>query len=195
MFERGAASVGRGTVNGNDDGDSGILSRLDGIQGSLTTLETELANENELRGKRIATTERNSRWLALAVAVALIVGMIGIYNGIQGRHTAHAARQAAEQAKAALHEAQVNTTEARKSACLNANVSQRQARTAAQLQINYLVYFTKNPTPAQQAQIQVFLHGTDGKSGYYKTIDDGLPFRDCSPAGIAAFYATASRGP
>lgn len=74
---------------------------------------------------------------------------------------------------------------ARIAACTNSNVEKLAVRLAVQRSLLTLARPGVPITPEQQTTIDA----------YNKAVNDGLPFRDCSPGGIAAYYRNPPSDP
>lgn len=155
--------------------------------------------ENIKRDQRITSNNRsirNTRIVgAIVVALVTIVAVIGVGVGISGRSDAHAASSAARHAQieaaraaTALARYKEQQADARKVACDQSNhardievaAQKKQIRALLTLAITASVRPGQDPTSAQR-----FLNAV--LPGYDKTVEDGHPRRDCTPAGIAAY--------
>lgn len=142
----------------------------DRLDVKLQGLRDDLADEAAKRDVRIRTNRR-ATWAALAVgAIGIIVGGVGI-------------RQ--------VHDANASRAQRTLAACLQANDQTDRSITAAEATsddfIDYLGTAAKaNPT-TDAKKLQTFIDGA--KAAQHTVIEKNYPKRDCSPAGIAAFYA------
>jgi len=177
----------------------GIAVRLADLQESVDRLEGEIANENRLRGLRIAKTERTTRWAVRAAFIGILVGVLALVAaglGIRSAHDAHAsaktAQAAADKAQRALDASKAATQDARVNSCLQANRAQFQEIDAQIVQshnfVNLLATASGKPiTPPEQVIIDRVNQQQDD------LIRKGHPQRDCSPEGIAKYLSNPKK--
>lgn len=166
------------------------LARLtDSIDRTMQREEEErerrfLAQEKSIRGQK-----RITRWALIIAAGSALIALIAIVAVIVAIVAASEAKVAASDSKAALAATSAGTVEARISVCLNANDQAEKAKQSDKREFRKLVTaLAPHPTPQVQARITRFF--ADPKEGFDVLADHGHPLRDCSPAGIAAFYAS-----
>lgn len=115
--------------------------------------------------------------LALLAVISLGIAGVGLIVGGIGVKAAAEANDNAEQIEA-------DRAQALSSGCIQYNVQRAQTRAALKLSLRALAP-PGDLTPAQQAALD----------GYGRAVDEQLPFRDCSPAGIDAYYREPPKDP
>ena len=133
--------------------------------------------EKEMTGLRIAlaTTDRRSRWSRSVAVVGVVAGIIGGAVGIGGVVVGASAQATADDLATTRTEAQV-------SACVQDNLATRRTRDALIAGVSVLAQPSPTRGPNEQASVDRFV------VEYTRHISNALPFRDCSPGGIASYY-------
>ena len=138
---------------------------------TIDVLNTEVA------GLRIAliSADRKARRGQTVGTVGVVVGIIGGAVGFFGVLVGANARATAEDLAEARKESQV-------SGCVQANLSTQRTREALKSGVSILSQPDPRRSDAGQASVDRFVIEYSGK------VDAALPFRDCSPDGIRAYY-------
>lgn len=128
---------------------------------------------------RIASSQRKTRWQRRAGIIGLVAGIIGTIAGFR--------------AQIAIDEMRHQRSEARITACRNDNDTAEKINHLGGALKQIITFATPpNParTPEQQMRAEQFVAQADG------VVDDAkVPPRDCSPAGIEAFYSATTTIP
>lgn len=162
-----------------------ISARLDAVQESLTTLEREISKENRLRVRRIAKSEKASKWARRIAVVGILGACVGGYLGWQGNTNASTARDAADRANEALSLYKDATADARFGSCMQQRSSAVNAIVSSHNHDVILADQIEPPPRAPLTQLAVdralaALHASDVTNNRK---------RDCSPTGIADFLS------
>lgn len=128
---------------------------------------------DELKAHKPILVKSNRR--ANAATVVGIVGVVGVAVGAVAIFS-NANR---------LDDAEASRTSARVVACVQANLYTDKVRTALVAGLLTFIPDPEHPTPQQQQAID----------GYTNAVELILDYRDCSPEGIAAYYANLPPDP
>jgi hypothetical protein len=142
----------------------------------LIATSERLSGELAAHKRQLAVTDKRAKYAKAASIVGMFVGIIGIAVGVQAWSTAHDLDQLVETR-------QRETTEARISSCVQFNVQRAETRAAMKLALGSLV-----PTTATEQQRLAL-------ETYGKSVDLGLPYRNCSPEGIEAYFKSPPKDP
>lgn len=144
------------------------------LAAALESTQVAFVANQEAFEARLVASHRKWRWVRRGTVVAAIVGCIGTWAGLGARH--------------AIDEMKAQRRESRVTACrsynddLAANVNKLNDRT--QNLLRSATASNPNRTPEQQATVDQFLQN---ELDEYEQIK--VPLRDCSPAGIDAYYS------
>jgi hypothetical protein len=135
----------------------------------------------EMRSLRVTMEQANqrSKTAQMVAVIGLLVGLIGIYAGV----TAHNASNKAAKLAA---EIEVQRDEQLTSACIQFNVQRAELRDTFKKTLRSLA-------PVSDEQLTEAQH--HALDTYNAAVDANLPFRDCSPAGIAEYYSNPPDDP
>jgi hypothetical protein len=144
----------------------------------LITHIDQLQDELAVHRRMIASQGRRVNWVRRGMLAALVVAVLGVAVGAAGAITAN---DVSEQT-AAIREVRETS---RVGACIQANVLIAQTRAALKASLLALAPDPANLTERQQQLIDA----------YNASVDLQLPFRDCTPAGIDAYYEAPPADP
>lgn len=151
-----------------DDVDRALLHRVDV---SAERLETSLRDTRESLQRKIVRA-------STAVAIAVLAALLAIFVGYRSLEVARRVDREAD------GRAAENVT-ARIAACVQFNSQRAETRAAMKLSLASLLPAGQTVTEAQQKALDT----------YNGAVDDGLPFRDCSPSGIDAYFKFPPKDP
>lgn len=138
----------------------------------------ELGHEMAVHGAALKVTDRRSRWARTVGTIGVIAGIIGGVVGAGGVLVGASARATAEDVADARREAQVGS-------CIQANVTTERSREALVNGLLAILPPGQEPTEKQQEIVD----------RYTKQVEEALPFRSCSPAGIEAYLRNPPADP
>lgn len=143
------------------------IAQVDALIGVIRDLQTELTATRVVVEKSLRRSRTAILLSVLSIALIFLAGA-GVIVNYQALHAVNQAR-----------------TEARIVTCIQDNITISQLRTKLPEALLTLVPPGTTLTPDQQARVDA----------YTESVEMGFPFRDCSPAGIAAYYADLPSDP
>lgn len=135
----------------------------------------ELSRDIAAHKAALAVADRRSRWARTAALVGILVGVLGVAVGIGGAIFG-------VNAQATADDIARERTDARAGACVQANVTTQRTRDALIAGVSVIDVPDPNRSPDRQQAIDRFI------ANYTAHIEAALPYRDCSAAGIAAYF-------
>jgi len=125
---------------------------------------------------RLATADRRARWARSVAIIGVIAGIVGGAVGAGGVIVGASAQATADDLAESRRETQ-------QSACVQANLTTWRTRGALIAGIQVLAAPDPRRTEAEQARVDRFV------VEYTTSVHNALPYRDCSPRGIAQYFA------
>lgn len=150
----------------NNENDSG-LEQLDRLESTIKTLNKVL----DVHKVELNKAQNVAKVGVIVGIIGIVVGLVGGAVGLDGRSQAQAIKKA--------------RTEARTSACIQANVATSGTRNAL---ITGLLVFADDPqhlTPKEQLIL----------NAYTLQVEKAQPYRDCSNSGIEEYYSNPPDDP
>lgn len=151
--------------------DEQIIAELVAVNAALDGVRDDMEREGFKRDVRIRTNRR-------ATTAAIAAAVIGIAVGLYGIH--------------AVADANAQRRQRTVAACLQANQQTDRSITAAVATsdnfIDYLGNAAKANPKTDLTKLQQFVDGS--KAAQHAVIAKNYPKRDCSPAGLAAYYSS-----
>lgn len=141
---------------------------------SIDSLESAFA----VHKQALARAEKRTKYAKSASIVGMLVGIVGVAVGVTAWGVADDVRELSA-------DRQRETVEVRTSACVQFNVQRNEVRSTMKLALTSLAPPEAARTEAQRASLEV----------YSKAVDLGLPYRDCSPQGIEAYFKSPPKDP
>lgn len=137
-----------------------------------------LATTLEVHRQTVISANRRSKYAIIGMIVGIAVAVIATMYAAN-------ARELSTDVRGLQNAAAADTTQARTSACIQFNAQRAEIREAIKSSLFALVPPNVTPTPAQLATFDI----------YNRSVDAGLPYRDCSPAGLAAYFKSPPSDP
>lgn len=131
----------------------------------------KLAVEIAAHKAQLTIADRRSRWARTASMVGIVVGVVGIAVGLGGAVFGLAAQTTADDLADSRRETQV-------SACVQQNVTTERVRVALVQSLLAILPPGQEPTDAQKLIVD----------RYTTQVEQALPYRSCSEAGIKAYF-------
>lgn len=123
----------------------------------------------------LVVADRRSRWARTVSVVGICVGILGVAVGIGGALFGMSAQTTADDVGQARRDNLI-------SGCVQQNLTTQRTREALVAGVSVLTNLNPNRTPDEQAAVDEFVRR------YTTQVEGALPYRDCSPAGIATYY-------
>lgn len=138
----------------------------------------------EVSGLRFAmiNADKRAKWARSVAIIGVVAGIIGLTVGFIGVTVGASAQSTADDLAATRTETQI-------SSCIQANVSTQRTKEALKSGVSVLTQPDPRRDSAAQASLDRFI------VEYSAKVDAALPFRDCSPRGIAAYFARPPADP
>lgn len=135
------------------------------------------ALKGEMTGLRLAliTADRRARWARSVAIVGVVVGIIGGAVGAGGVVVGASAQDTADTNTRNRKESQI-------ASCVQANLTNQRTRDALIAGVSVLTQPDPRRGEIEQARVDRFV------VEYSRHINAALPYRDCSPGGIVAYY-------
>lgn len=149
-----------------------FVDKVDELTGEMRNHEAEL----RLVDEELRVTRKRIKRAQKVATIGVVVGIIGVVVGIGGGIFGISAQTTADDLAESRRETQV-------SSCRQANETTKRTRDALIAGVSVLTAPNPTRTPNDQAAIDRFI------VEYQRHVDGALPFRDCSTAGIKAYYA------
>lgn len=201
-----------------DDPSGELEARFDALDAQLVAVNSLITadmeyrlQENRLRDKRIARSDAVIRWLRRAIVVAVLLAAFAAWDAHDGRDVAEKANRSAQEVKALQAEAEADRVDRTFASCTSDNTRVAQLRLAvaavlteqgrASVATLTALIPDPDPNPARtQAQVAKLAAANDqNTAAAIATVQDTIGFarldgtiypeRDCTPEGIAIFYA------
>lgn len=166
-----------------------LTAHVQELTNELTETREVMVIENEKRDIRIATNRRLNKTAIATAAVGVLAGLIGIGSAV---HFANQATERGHALSAQVARNEHDRAEARVTGCNQYNEQQRAAYAAELVQARILVRALVPNLAVADAEtrerVDKYLVEHDTQSAISHTE------RDCSPAGIEAYYAGKRSG-
>jgi ABC-type branched-subunit amino acid transport system substrate-binding protein len=149
------------------------------LAAAVDATTTALVKNREAFEQRLVASHRKMNWARGAAFLAGVAGVIGIFTGVRAQN--------------AVDEMRRQRAEARITACKADNDTAEKINRLGDAFKQIITFATPpnpNRTPEQQMRLEQFVAQADGAVDDAK-VDD----RDCSPAGIEAYYSATTTIP
>lgn len=140
----------------------------------ITTIDG-LSRDIHAHKSALAAADRRSRWARTVAVVGICVGILGVAVGMGGAIFGLNAQTTADDVSQARRDNLV-------SGCVQANITTQRTRAALVAGVSVLTTLNPDRTAEQQANVDEFV------DRYTTSVERALPYRSCSPEGIAAYY-------
>ena len=144
-----------------------------------------LSDDLDAHKALITGADKRSKYAKAAALIGLMVGVLGIAVGAAGIGYGRQAQHTADDLKALQDSANADRAANTLSSCIQFNVQRAETRAAMKLALASLAPPVANQTEQQRAALET----------YSKSVDLGLPYRDCSASGIAAYFKSPPKDP
>lgn len=146
---------------------------------TIDVLSTEVSG---LRAAMI-NADRRARWARSVAIVGVVVGIIGVVVGLGGVLVGADAQRTAD-------DIEISRREASTSSCIQQNVQTFRTRSALVAGVSVLAQPTDPPrSHAAQERVDEFVRT------YTDSVEQKLPYRDCSPEGIKNYLKSPPPDP
>lgn len=149
--------------------------QVDKLIKTIGSLELELVAHKKV----IVDSEKRSRYAKKAAVIGLGVAIMGIFVGLLGYSAGNKAQKTADDVSALTQDINEDRGSQVIAACVNYNVQRAEVRAALKLSLRALAPVSDAELTERQRELLAV---------YNAAVDAGLPFRDCSPAGIAKYF-------
>lgn len=139
---------------------------------------TDLQGQISQHGKQLQEAEHRSRFARGVALFAILVGLFATIVGAYAIYTSNDAHDAVEKVESFLEQQTIDRQQQLVSACIQFNAQRFEVRTAVKDALVALVPPGQPLTEAQQATA----------ARYGAEVDEKLPYRDCSPAGLERYF-------
>lgn len=133
--------------------------------------------KGEMTGLRLAlvTTDKRARWSRSVAIVGVVVGIVGGAVGLGGVAVGVSAGATADDLASSRREQQ-------QSSCVQANLTTQRTREALIAGVSVLTQPDPRRGANEQASVDRFV------VEYTRHVNSALPFRDCRPEGLTAYF-------
>lgn len=144
---------------------------LDVLVGKIDESNHEMARLSA----RLVTADKRARWARSVAIVGVVVGIVGGAVGAGGVIVGASAQATADDLAESRRETQ-------QSSCVQANLTNQRTRQALIDGVEVVASPDARRTEAEQARVDRFV------VAYTAKVNAALPYRSCTPEGIAAYF-------
>lgn len=147
-------------------------SELQALVSTIDVLNAEVAGLRQV----MVHADKRAKWARSVAIVGVVAGIIGGAVGIGGVVVGASAQATADDLAAARQESLV-------SGCVQSNLQTQRTREALIAGVSVLTQPDPRRSEAERIALDRFA------IEYTRTVNNALPYRDCSPGGIRSYYA------
>lgn len=155
--------------------------QVERLIGTIDHLSDDLEDHKEV----LVAADKRSRYARRAAIIGIVAGIVGVGVGVWGISVGARAQNTADDVNHLTAQSDAEREANKVSSCVQFNVQRKETREAMKLALTSLAPPEANRTEQQRAALET----------YNKSVDLGLPYRDCSSAGIAAYFKSPPRDP